>query len=66
MMTTMHEPSTDQPDGRDIASRLLVPEFWAASPDRRAGQPRIRVIHPFGVKRLNAMVFALLAGSSGG
>jgi hypothetical protein len=30
MTTTMHEPSTDQPARRDIASRLLVPEFWAA------------------------------------
>jgi len=30
MTTTMHEPSTDQTDRRDVASRLLVPEFWAA------------------------------------
>jgi hypothetical protein len=30
MTTTMHESSTDQPDCRDIASRLLVPEFRAA------------------------------------
>ena len=30
MTTRMHEPSTDQPAGRDIASRLLVPDFWAA------------------------------------
>jgi hypothetical protein len=30
-MTTMtHEPSTDMPASRGIASRLLVPEFWAA------------------------------------
>jgi hypothetical protein len=30
-MTTMtHEPSIDKPDHRGIASRLLVPEFWAA------------------------------------
>jgi hypothetical protein len=30
-MTTMtHEPSTDMPARRDIASRLLVREFWAA------------------------------------
>ena len=30
-MTTMtHEPSTDTPARRDIASRLLVREFWAA------------------------------------
>jgi len=29
-MTTMtHEPSTDVPAGRGIASRLLVTEFWA-------------------------------------
>jgi len=25
-----HEPSTNAPARRDIASRLLVPEFWAA------------------------------------
>jgi hypothetical protein len=30
MTATIHEPSTDQPDRRGIASRLLVPEFWAA------------------------------------
>ena len=30
-MTAMtHEPSTDVPARRDIASRLLVREFWAA------------------------------------
>jgi hypothetical protein len=30
-MTAMtHEPSTDMPARRDIASRLLVREFWAA------------------------------------
>jgi hypothetical protein len=30
-MTVMtHEPSTDKPDGPGIASRLLVPEFWAS------------------------------------
>ena len=30
-MTAMtHEPSTAMPAGRDIASRLLVREFWAA------------------------------------
>ena len=30
-MTAMtHEPSTDTPARRDIASRLLVREFWAA------------------------------------
>jgi hypothetical protein len=30
-MTTMtHEPSTDKPARSGIASRLLVPEFWAA------------------------------------
>jgi len=29
-MTTMTEPSTHKPDRRDIASRLLVPEFWAS------------------------------------
>ncbi len=30
-MTVMtHEPSTDKPDRRGIASRLLVPEFWAS------------------------------------
>lgn len=30
MTATMHRPSTGRPDRRDIASRLLVPEFWAA------------------------------------
>lgn len=30
MTATIHEPSTGQPDRRGIASRLLVPEFWAA------------------------------------
>jgi hypothetical protein len=30
MTTTIHEPSTDQPDRRNIASRLLVREFWTA------------------------------------
>jgi hypothetical protein len=30
MTTTLQEPSIDQPPRRDIASRLLVPEFWAA------------------------------------
>lgn len=29
-MTTVAEPSTQKPDRRDIASRLLVPEFWAS------------------------------------
>ncbi len=30
-MTVMtHEPSTDTPVDRGIASRLLVPEFWGA------------------------------------
>ena len=30
-MTVMtHEPSTDKTAGSGIASRLLVPEFWAA------------------------------------
>src|SRR4029450_13392825 len=30
-MTVMtHEPSTDKPVDRGIASRLLVPEFWGA------------------------------------
>ena len=30
-MTVMtHEPSTDTPPRKGIASRLLVPEFWAA------------------------------------
>jgi len=30
-MTVMaHEPSVGTPTRRDIASRLLVPEFWAA------------------------------------
>jgi hypothetical protein len=30
VMTVMtHEPSTGRPDRKDIASRLLVPQFWA-------------------------------------
>jgi hypothetical protein len=29
-MTAVAEPSTGKPDRRDIASRLLVPEFWAS------------------------------------
>jgi hypothetical protein len=31
VMTVMtHEPSTEQPTDRGIASRLLVPQFWGA------------------------------------
>jgi hypothetical protein len=29
-MAALAEPSTHQPERRDIASRLLVPEFWAS------------------------------------
>jgi hypothetical protein len=30
MTTLMHEPSTDEPVRQGIATRLLVPGFWAA------------------------------------
>jgi hypothetical protein len=30
VMTTLAEPTIQKPDRRDIASRLLVPEFWAS------------------------------------